>query len=203
MCSELVRPDDEGIKSTEDSQYSSVRMFTAESYHRSFWSLLEHGVVLLDKEYTIIEANPYFVDLIGIPSAELIGRDVRDFIDNRFVHTDTTVMDAIIEGLDSSYFRTETIHKMDKRRTPIPVKIIVTRVPSQLMEDFQHFIVQVYKIEKAAHVGEQQYIRKVDQDWGDIFKSLFLQRWFITLIIILLIFITLTGNLLPFLEKLF
>ena len=203
MCSELVRPDDEWIKSTEDSQYSSVRMFTAESYHRSFWSLLEHGVVLLDKEYTIIEANPYFVDLIGVPSAELIGRDIRDFIDNRFVHTDTTVMDAIIEGLDSSYFRTETIHKMDKRRTPIPVKIIVTRVPSQLMEDFQHFIVQVYKIEKAAHVGEQQYIRKVDQDWGDIFKSLFLQRWFITLIIILLIFITLTGNLLPFLEKLF
>lgn len=203
MCSELVRPDDEWIKSTEDSQYSSVRMFTAESYHRSFWSLLEHGVVLLDKEYTIIEANPYFVDLIGVPSAELIGRDIRDFINNRFVHTDTTVMDAIIEGLDSSYFRTETIHKMDKRRTPIPVKIIVTRVPSQLMEDFQHFIVQVYKIEKAAHVGEQQYIRKVDQDWGDIFKSLFLQRWFITLIIILLIFITLTGNLLPFLEKLF
>lgn len=203
MCSELVKPDEDWIKSTADSQYSSVRMFTTETYHRSFWSLLEHGVVLLDKEYTIIEANPYFVDLIGVPSAELIGRDVRDFIDNRFVHTDTTVMDAIIEGLDSSYFRTETIHKMDKRRTPIPVKIIVTRVPSQLMEDFQHFIVQVYKIEKTAHIGEQQYIRKVDQDWGDIFKSLFLQRWFITLIIILLIFITLTGNLLPFLEKLF
>lgn len=203
MCSELVRPDDEWIKSTVDSQYSSVRMFTAESYHRSFWSLLEHGVVLLDKEYIIIEANPYFVDLIGVPSAELIGRDIRDFIDDHFVHTDTTVMDAIIEGLDSSYFRTETIHKMDRRRTPIPVKIIVTRVPSQLMEDFQHFIVQVYKIEKAAHVGEQQYIRKIDQDWGDILKSLFLQRWFTTLIIILLILITLSGNLIPFLEKLF
>jgi hypothetical protein len=61
MSNEVVRPNDEWVKEASTSESSSARMFTSESYHRSFWNLLEHGVVLVDENKTIIEANPYFV----------------------------------------------------------------------------------------------------------------------------------------------
>lgn len=207
MCSELIRPDEKWIKDTLDSEYSSVRMFTSESYHRSFWSLLEHGVVLLDKEYKIIEVNPYFVDLIGVQAANLIGTDIREYISPEFVHKDTVVMDSLIAGLDSSYSHDEAIIKQDRRHAVIPVRIIVTRVPSHLLEDFQHFIVQVYKKNTATQIGEQQYIRKIDQSWGDIVKGLFLQPWFakffIWFVFIIIVLVTLSGDLLPLIDRIF
>lgn len=208
MCSPLVTPDKQWIKDSADFAYSSARMFTSQSYHRSFWSLLEHGVVLIDKEYHIIEANPYFVSLLGISGAELIGRDIREFISDEFVRTDTVVMNSLIEGLDSSYIHDEEIIcQENRRRVPVPVRIIITRVPSQLLEDFQHFIVQVYKIEKTAHIGTQQYIKKLDQSWGDIFKALFLQPWFVKnfwwIAILVMFILILSGNLLPIVDKLF
>ena len=208
MCSPLVIPDKQWIKDSADFVYSSARMFTSQSYHRSFWSLLEHGVVLIDKEYHIIEANPYFVSLLGISGAELIGRDIREFISDEFVRTDTVVMNSLIEGLDSSYIHDEEIIcQQNRRRVPVPVRIIITRVPSQLLEDFQHFIVQVYKIEKTAHIGTQQYIKKLDQSWGDIFKALFLQPWFVKnfwwIAILVMFILILSGNLLPIVDKLF
>ena len=208
MCSPLVTPDKQWIKDSADFAYSSARMFTSQSYHRSFWSLLEHGVVLIDKEYHIIEANPYFVSLLGISGAELIGRDIREFISDEFVRTDTVVMNSLIEGLDSSYIHDEEIIcQENRRRVPVPVRIIITRVPSQLLEDFQHFIVQVYKIEKTAHIGTQQYIKKLDQSWGDIFKALFLQPWFVKnfwwIAILVMFILILSGNFLPIVDKLF
>lgn len=207
MCSPLVVPDKTWMKDAAASPHSSVRMFTSESYHRSFWMLLEHGVVLLDKEYKIIEANPYFVNLLGVTGAELIGRDIRDFIADEFVRTDTIVMNSLIDGLDGSYFREEEIIKQDRQRTQIPVKIIVTRVPAHLLDEFQHFIVQVYKNEDAALKIEQHRYKKVEQDWADILKSLFLQPWFtktfLILIIIIVVLTALSGNLMPFLDKLF
>lgn len=207
MCSDLIEPDEKWIKSTKDSEYSSVRMFTSESYHRSFWSLLEHGVVLLDSEYKIIEANPYFVELIGVPAINLIGTDIRDYISSEFVHKDTVVMDSLIAGLDSSYCHDESIIKQDRRHTIIPVRIIVTRIPSHLLEDFRHFIVQVYKKDKASAIGDQLYIRKIDQSWSDIMKNMFIQPWFAkffaAFIAILLVLITLSGNLAPVIDKVF
>ena len=208
MCSPLVTPDKQWIKDSADFAYSSARMFTSQSYHRSFWSLLEHGVVLIDKEYHIIEANPYFVSLLGISGAELIGRDIREFISDEFVRTDTVVMNSLIEGLDSSYIHDEEIIcQENRRRVPVPVRIIITRVPSQLLEDFQHFIVQVYKIEKTAHIGTQQYIKKLDQSWGDIFKALFLQPWFVKnfwwIAILVMFILILSGNFLPIVDKFF
>lgn len=207
MCSDLVRPDEKWIEDTKDSEYSSVRMFTSESYHRSFWSLLEHGVVLLDEQYKIIEVNPYFVELVGVQAINLIGTDIRNYISPEFVHKDTVVMDSLMAGLDSSYCHDESIIKQDRRHTVIPVRIIVTRVPSHLLEDFQHFIVQVYKKNTATHIGEQQYIRKIDQSWSDIIKGLFLQPWFakffIWFIFIIIVLVTLSGDLLPLIDRIF
>lgn len=208
MQDDLVIPDQKWMKDALASDHSSFRLFTSESYHRSFWMLARHGVVLIDKEYKVIEANPYFVNLIGLAGAELIGRDIRDFIASEFVRTDTIVMNSLINGLDGSYYRTEEIIKQDKSRSPVPVKIIVTRVPAQLLDPFQHFIVQVYKNEEAAHVNEQLSIKnkKIEQGWSDIMKALFLQPWFaktfLWIIIIIVVLTAISGNLLPFLDKL-
>ncbi len=202
----LVRPDQEWLDISQNAEVPATRMFTSESYYRSFWSMAEHGVVLVDNNKQIIYANPHFVQLIGITGAELIGKNISEIVDTRYWNVDNVNMNALIRGGQYSYINEENLvgyHGRDAEL--IPVRIIVTRVPSTLTEDFQHFIVQIYKIERAAHINGQPFVNQVEQSYANIFKNLLTQPWFIKtalwFLAILVIMLTLSGNLMPVIEK--
>ena len=202
-----VRADQEWMESAQNSSTSSVRMFASESYHRSFWDLAEHGVVLLDSDKNIIEANSYFVNLIGISAADLEGKNINEIVGGRYIRTDNINLNALVRGTYYSYSSDEEIYQMrNHKQELIPVRVIVTRVPSTLTDDFQHFIVQIYKIEKAIQINGQPFVNQNEQSFSNIFKNLLVQPWFVKtvlwIIFVLIIALTLSGNLMPIFEKL-
>jgi PAS domain S-box-containing protein len=205
--SSVVRSDKEWLEVSENAEVPATRMFTSESYYRSFWDLAEHGVVLVDNNKQIIYANPYFVHMIGITSAELIGMHISEIIDTRYWNVDNVNMNTLIRGGQYSYSNEEHIVRhANKNNELIQVRVIVTRVPSTLTADFQHFIVQVYKIERAVQVNGQPFVNQNEQSYTNIFKNLLMQPWFIKtalwFLAILVIMLTLSGNLMPVIEKL-
>jgi PAS domain S-box-containing protein len=205
--SSVVRSDKEWLEVSENAEVPATRMFTSESYYRSFWDLAEHGVVLVDNNKQIIYANPYFVHMIGITSAELIGMHISEIIDTRYWNVDNVNMNTLIRGGQYSYSNEEhVVRHANKNNELIQVRVIVTRVPSTLTADFQHFIVQVYKIERAVQVNGQPFVNQNEQSYTNIFKNLLMQPWFIKtalwFLAILVIMLTLSGNLLPIIEKL-
>jgi PAS domain S-box-containing protein len=207
MSNSVVRSDKEWLKISENAEVPATRMFTSESYYRSFWDLAEHGVVLVDNNKQIIYANPYFVHLIGITGAELIGMHISEIIDTRYWNVDNVNMNTLIRGGQYSYSNEEHIVRHAGRNNElIQVRVIVTRVPSTLTEDFQHFIVQIYKIERAVQVNGQPFVNQNEQSYTNIFKNLLMQPWFIKtalwFLAILVIMLTLSGNLMPVIEKL-
>lgn len=207
MCNMAVRADDTWMKDAQNSSTSSVRMFTTESYHRSFWDLAEHGIVLLDADKNIIEANSFFVNLVGISAADLEGRNIADIVDGRYLRTDNINLNAILNGRYYSYSTDEEITQIrGNRHQLIPVRVIVTRVPSTLTDGFQHFIVQIYKIEKTVQINGQPFVNQNEQSFTNILKNLLMQPWFVKtalwIIFILIIALTLSGNLMPIIEKL-
>lgn len=208
MNKSMVRADEDWINDTKTSPVSSVRMFTSESYHRSFWDLAEHGVVLLDKDKNIIEANPYFVQMIGITAADLEGRNIAEIVGGRHWRTDNINLNALVKGAYYSYTNEEEIVSIENDHNElVPVRIIVTRVPSTLTEEFQHFVVQIYKIERAVHINGQPFVNQVNQPFENIFKNLLSQKWFVQtalwIIGILIICLLLSGNLMQVIEKFF
>lgn len=208
MSNTAVRADAEWIEDTKTSPVSSVRMFTSESYHRSFWDLAEHGIVLLDKDKNIIEANPYFVQLVGQTAADLEGKNIVEIVGGRHWRTDNINLNALIKGSYYSYCNEEEIVSHENNRQElIPVRIIVTRVPSTLTEDFQHFVVQIYKIEKAVTINGQPFVNQINQPFENIFKNLLSQKWFVQTALwvvgILIICLLLSGNLMQLIEKFF
>ena len=207
MSNSVVRSDKEWLEVSENAEVPATRMFTSESYYRSFWDLAEHGVVLVDNNKQIIYANPYFVHMIGITSAELIGMHISDIIDTRYWNVDNVNMNTLIRGGQYSYSNEEHIVRhANKNNELIQVRVIVTRVPSTLTADFQHFIVQVYKIERAVQVNGQPFVNQNEQSYTNIFKNLLMQPWFIKtalwFLAILVVMLTLSGNLMPVIEKL-
>lgn len=207
MSNSVVRSDKEWLEVSENAEVPATRMFTSESYYRSFWDLAEHGVVLVDNNKQIIYANPYFVHMIGITSAELIGMHISEIIDTRYWNVDNVNMNTLIRGGQYSYSNEEHIVRhANKNNELIQVRVIVTRVPSTLTADFQHFIVQVYKIERAVQVNGQPFVNQNEQSYTNIFKNLLMQPWFIKtalwFLAILVIMLTLSGNLMPVIEKL-
>lgn len=207
MSNSVVRSDKEWLEISENAEVPATRMFTSESYYRSFWDLAEHGVVLVDNNKQIIYANPYFVHLIGITGAELIGMHISEIVDTRYWNVDNVNMNTLIRGGQYSYSNEEHIVRHAGRNNElIQVRVIVTRVPSTLTEDFQHFIVQIYKIERAVQVNGQPFVNQNEQSYTNIFKNLLMQPWFIKtalwFLAILVIMLTLSGNLMPVIEKL-
>ena len=205
--SSVVRSDKEWLEVSENAEVPATRMFTSESYYRSFWDLAEHGVVLVDNNKQIIYANPYFVHMIGVTSAELIGMHISEIVDTRYWNVDNVNMNTLIRGGQYSYSNEEHIVRHAGRNNElIQVRVIVTRVPSTLTEDFQHFIVQIYKIERAVQVNGQPFVNQNEQSYTNIFKNLLMQPWFIKtalwFLAILVIMLTLSGNLMPVIEKL-
>lgn len=206
MHNMAVRADEDWLKDTQSSEISSVRMFTSESYHRSFWDLAEHGVVLVDNNKNIIEANSYFVNLVGISAADLEGMNLNEIVGGKYIRTDNINLNALIRGAYYSYSNEEEIYHVHNRRQElVPVRIIVTRVPSTLTEDFQHFIIQVYKIEKAVQINGQPFVNQSEQSFINIFKNLLTQQWFVKMILwiifFLLIALIISGDLIPIFEK--
>lgn len=207
MSNSVVRSDKEWLEISENAEVPATRMFTSESYYRSFWDLAEHGVVLVGNNKQIIYANPYFVHMIGITGAELIGTHISEIIDTRYWNVDNVNMNALIRGGQYSYSNEEHIVRhANKNNELIQVRVIVTRVPSTLTADFQHFIVQVYKIERAVQVNGQPFVNQNEQSYTNIFKNLLMQPWFIKtalwFLAILVVMLTLSGNLMPVIEKL-
>lgn len=207
MSNSVVRSDKEWLEVSENAEVPATRMFTSESYYRSFWDLAEHGVVLVDNNKQIIYANPYFVHMIGVTAAELIGMHISEIIDTRYWNVDNVNMNALIRGGQYSYSNEEHIVRhVGRNNELIQVRVIVTRVPSTLTADFQHFIVQVYKIERAVQVNGQPFVNQNEQSYTNIFKNLLMQPWFIKtalwFLAILVIMLTLSGNLMPVIEKL-
>jgi hypothetical protein len=145
--------------------------------------------------------------MIGITSAELIGMHISEIIDTRYWNVDNVNMNTLIRGGQYSYSNEEHIVRhVNKNNELIQVRVIVTRVPSTLTADFQHFIVQVYKIERAVQVNGQPFVNQNEQSYTNIFKNLLMQPWFIKtalwFLAILVIMLTLSGNLMPVIEKL-
>lgn len=207
MFNQAVRADEDWMVTAAKSPNSSSRMFTSESYYRGFWELAEHGIVIMDRDKNIIEANPAFVQMVGVSAAELEGRNIADFINPRNWNSDCANMNALIKGRCYSYTTEENINHFENNHTDlVPVRVIVTRVPSTLTEDFQHFVAQVYKIEKAIHIDGSPFVNQIGQSYTNIFKNLLMQPWFIKtalwFLAILVIALTLSGNLMPVLEKL-
>ena len=207
MSNSVVRSDKEWLEISENAEVPATRMFTSESYYRSFWDLAEHGVVLVDNNKQIIYANPYFVHLMGITGPELVGMNISEIVDTRYWNVDNVNMNTLIRGGQYSYSNEERIvTRRGRDNSLVQVRIIVTRVPSTLTENFQHFIVQVYKIERAVQVNGQPFVNQNEQSYGNILKNLLMQPWFIKtalwFLAILVVMLTLSGNLMPVIEKL-
>lgn len=164
-------------------------MFSSQSYLDSFWIHAEHGIFLLDENTNIIDANPYFLDMLDCTLAEVQTKKLADITPNEFHRTDFTNINAIILGKQYSYTKdSELTKKMDKGNL-IPVKLVATRVPSSLNYPFKHIIVQVYPRLNYDDMKKFGLTYTEDKSLLSIFKSLLFQPWFTKSLFALIAFI--------------
>lgn len=202
---EVVRVDDEWLEHIHNpaTPYSH-KMFTDQSYHFSFWQNAEHSIILIDEEGKIISANPRFCNLIDSTLAQVRGSSFYELIDSRFFKRDLVNIEAIIDSRVYSYINRSQLKTNKKKQSLIPVKVVATRVPATLNHPFRHIIVHLYEMPDATIVRNREVVSLEAE--ADGWKGIIRQPWFIKsavwLIALLAILISLSGNLLPIIEKL-
>lgn len=202
---EVVYPDEEWLAHIHNvnTPYSH-KMFTDQAYHFSFWQNAEHSIILINEEGQIISANPRFCNLVDTTLAEIKDKSFYELIDSRFFKRDLVNIEAIIDSKVYSYINRSQIKTNKKKRSLIPVKVVATRVPATLNHPFRHIIVHLYEMPDATIVRNREVVDL--QNEADGWRGILRQPWFLKsafwLIALLAILISLSGNLLPLLEKL-
>lgn len=205
MNASLVRANDEWITQSKSKQEASARMFTSEAYHNSFWEMSEHGIVIFDENYSIIDANPSFADLVGVPIGELLNRNIFDFVEVSFANHDLINIRALIKGKVTSYEVNEELKYKAQSHRLIPARVIVTRVPKTSDTEFRHAIAQIYLANSHTEIGSKFLQERKNQDLKETIKGLLNQPWFskglFWLIGTISVLLALQGNFLKLLEK--
>lgn len=199
---DVVRADEEWLEHIKDENAPfSHKMFTDPSYHSSFWQRANHGIILIDEEGSIITANPYFCDLVGKAIGELRGQSFYQLIDEKYFKRDILNINEVIDSAAYSY---QSNTQIGHHKNLIPVQLLATRVPATLSHPFRHIIIHLYKLGNTYIVKNPEYEKTKNHIYG--WKELALQPWFIKLafifLTILVILISLSGHLVPILEKL-
>lgn len=199
---DVVHPDEEWLEHIkEDDAPFSHKMFTDGSYHSSFWQNANHGIILIDEEGEIITANPYFCDLVGKSISELRHQSFYKLIDGRYFKKDILNINEVINSAAYSY---QSDTQLVKKEDLVPVRVLATRVPATLSHPFRHIIIHLYKLRDRHIVRNPEYEKTKNYVYG--WKELFLQPWFVkcafVFLTILVILISLSGHLVPILEKL-
>lgn len=202
---EVVQIDEEwlGHIANPTSPYP-LKMFTEQSYYYSFWQNAEHSIVLIDESGRIVSANPRFLTLVDKTLAELNEKSFYDLIDKRFFKRDFINIEAIINSKVYSYNAKSQLKTSKGDKGLVPVKVVATRVPATLHHPFRHIIVQLYEMPDSVIVRNKEVVALEHE--ADGWKSILRQPWFLKsafwLIALFAILISLSGNLLPLLEKL-
>lgn len=182
---------------------ASHRMFAAESYYRSFWESAEHSIILIDEDYSIIDVNPAFCDLVEMTAAEICTKNLKDFIPCYNLHTDMVNIDAMVRG-DQYSFSDDHCVQSKPTKKPVPVRIVATRVPASLQHPFRHIVMHIY--EKGDDGYPLQIPSPVYQgSWGDVLKKAVKEHFtgvLITLVVLFVLCAT-SGGLAPIIQKLF
>ena len=199
---DLVKPDEEWLSHINDENTPFLhKMFTDASYHSSFWEKANHGIILIDEAGNIITANPYFCNIIGKSIGELRNQSFYRLIDEKYFKRDIVNINEIIDSAAYSY---QSDTQVVNHQNLIPVQILATRVPATLSHPFRHIIIHLYKLGSTHIVRNPNYEKTKNYIYG--WKELFMQPWFVkcafVFLTILIILISLSGHLVPILEKL-
>lgn len=203
--------DDKWIQHTlQESTPISHRAFTNHSYYESFWERAEHGIIIVDRNGTIMDANPCFYKMIETSKAEIIRKNIQDIVSKNSAITDIDNIRSVANGELYSVSIHNFFKYKNEKNSYISARLIITRIPSELCDDFEHIIIHIYPYEE-----ETQLIQNTNTDsiqtqksksWTEVFKSLFLQKWFVVIlsliISLIILLVAISGNLMPLLEKL-
>lgn len=198
----VVKADDQWLKhiKEEDAPFSH-KMFTDSSYHMTFWEKANHGIILIDEEGDIISANPYFCDMVGKTISELRHQSFYKLIDSRYFKKDILNIEEVINSAVYSY---QSDTQLIKHKNLVPVRVLATRVPATLSHPFRHIIIHLYRLRDVQIIKNPDYEKTKNYIYG--WKELFLQPWFVKCAFIFLsllaILVSLSGHLVPILEKL-
>lgn len=124
-------------------------MFTNESYFKSFFHNANHGILIINDKYEIVDCNPFMVTLMSTSPAELRTKELKDIIADKHINHDYVNVTSIIKGTSYSMNINSEIKERFKSSHLIPVKIICTRIPSNLSDSFKYVIVHIYPVNNA------------------------------------------------------
>ena len=131
---------------TNDST-DGQRMFSSDSYFDSFWEDAAHGVAIISAQGEVIEANPAFCQLLDIEQADAVGIHIRDFVADGAWREDMRTIDTIACGRSGGTTTEERWKLRLNNNGPfIPVRIRVSRIPSNKAKEFKHIILHVYDL---------------------------------------------------------
>ena len=180
-----------------DDSSTAQRMFSSESYYKTFWEYSLNGVIIIDECGTIIEANPAFCDLLGLTFNEVHGENIKRFVADGEFREDMRIIDTLVVGKAIDVVKEEYVKFKFKDGGPfVPVRLKAVRIPTTINGKFRHILVQFYDQRKAYKGGDDGDL-DMSKPWSYLIKVILFKHFgkVASVLLFLLFMVALSGNL--------
>ena len=101
---------------------------------KAFFQNSQVGIAIVDNEGRFISVSRQWVKMLGVPATEFYGKRFQDITQISELDEDVEQANLVVEGKINTYEMDKTYEfTMGKK---VPVRLLVTRVPFDTMEDF-------------------------------------------------------------------
>ena len=148
----------------------------APDYHWAYFEGAHHGIAHLDKDGMFLHANDAFCRTVRRNYPELMLLSFDEITDAPYKDADITQAQAVIKGRISKYKMEKNYISPAPGYDPIPVLLVVFRIPKSSKYRFLHFVAHIYPTSPLTNVKYEvdksgAVTQRTTTNWLDFLKD--------------------------------
>lgn len=141
---------DAKISTASEDDRVAMEIYSTESYFDAGWGHVAHGMLILDDNGVIVDANPFFCLKMNLLRREIKGLNIHDFcvLADDLTNSDYINVYSLLQNRSVKVMN--TCNLKDQENKLFRVKWVAHRIPSNLKYQFIHSVVHVYFISESS-----------------------------------------------------
>lgn len=171
--SDVVKADEAWLTHIKNPETpTSQCMFTSESYYTALWEHLHHGILIVDQDGEIIEANRKAIQILKTTGIEIEDCNLKDIIPAGEWDVEYGDYRTVVEGKTHEAIREMNVKTVQDKFKTIPVRLVTTRIPWSLTHPFQHTIIHLYPLVSTKQLQNLEKHEDIsNQSFKDVIKE--------------------------------
>jgi hypothetical protein len=171
-----------------DHPFNAKKIYSTRDYYFIGWQVARHGILILDFQGKIVDANPFFCEQMDFQKSELIGKKVSDFCvraDDLYGSDSINIL-TLLQSTNQQQISKCNLETKENKL--FRCRWVANRIPADLTYPFSHSLVYVYFLSEINYSNLLNQVKKIEKKESNplyrFLDSVWIKILFLTIVIL-------------------